>query len=297
MHVGARRFSIFRTEPLNRYERGFGLAGVIYVHRISDKRFTGMARRNFSRFRGLCGDETLKNVILVTNMWTRGPRDINEAREHELSTELFKPALDDGAQLIRHYDTTQSAYDIIRRIMKNHPAVSEIKQELADEDRDIVETPVGQTVSRELIGRAEKNLTELEKVKKEIRQALEEKDEEMKQELEEQARSLRDQTKKIEKELKEKIRKDLDEMAKGYAAEKARMEAKMDKMDQEATEREQAEAEHNRQLTELNRRLRDTANTSAADQAKLKEEMKRLEDRAVSTLYVQVPLYLATHNG
>ena len=92
---------------------------------------------------------------------------------------------------------------------------------------------------------------------------LEEKDEEMKQELEEQVRSLRDQTNKIEKELKEKIRKDLDEMAKGYATEKARMEAKMDKMDQEATEREQAKAEHNQQLTELDRRLRDTANTSA----------------------------------
>ena len=57
------------TETLDRNENGFKLAGVIYIYRISDNRFTGITRRNFEIFRGLCGDETLKNVILVINMW------------------------------------------------------------------------------------------------------------------------------------------------------------------------------------------------------------------------------------
>jgi hypothetical protein len=56
------------TESLDRYENGSKLAGVIYIYRISDNRFTGIAGRNFGIFRGFCGDETLKNVILVINM-------------------------------------------------------------------------------------------------------------------------------------------------------------------------------------------------------------------------------------
>ena len=93
------------------------------------------------------------------------------------------------------------------------------------------------------------------------------------------------------------IKGGLGEMASKYATDKAMMEAKMNEMDQEAKERERTEADHHRQLTELNYRLRDTANTSAADQAKLKEEVKRLQDRVVPTPYVRILLHLAIHNS
>ena len=326
-------------------------------------------------FRELCGDKTLKNVVLVTNMWTRDPHDINEARGTELSTKFFKPVLDKGAQLIRHHDTTQSTHDIIRKIFSNHklPVVMQIQRELVDEHKGIIDTSAGQAVNRELNEQAKRHRAELEKVEKGMMQALKEKDEETRQELEEHARTLREQMMKIEKnskgmaanyaaekermeakmrkieqeakkereraeaehkrqladldrrlrdadnasaadrmrleeikrhqaELKakddekvrrleeriEKIKKDSEGVASNYAAEKAKMEAMRNKMDQEAKERERAEAEYHRQLAELNRRLRDTANTSAADQAKLKEEIKRLQDRVVSTPYVQV---------
>ena len=73
-----------------RYENGSKLAGVIYIHRISDKRFTGMAGRNFKMFRELCGDSSLKNVILVTNMWGEVSEAVGETREQELTTNFFK---------------------------------------------------------------------------------------------------------------------------------------------------------------------------------------------------------------
>ena len=324
-------------------------------------------------FRELCGDKTLKNVVLVTNMWTRDPPDTNEARETELSTKFFKPVLDKGAQFIRHHDTAKSTHDIIRKIVANHPVVLQIQRELVDEHRGIIDTSAGQAVNRELNEQAKRHRAELEKVEKGMMQALKEKDEETRQELEDQARTLREQMMKIEKESKgmaanyaaekermeakmrkieqeakkereraeaehkrqladldrrlrdadnasaadrmrleeikrhqaelkakddekvrrleeriEKIKKDSEGVASNYAAEKAKMEAMRNKMDREAKERERAEAEYHRQLAELNRRLRDTANTSAADQAKLKEEIKRLQDRVVSTPYVQV---------
>ena len=73
-------------------------------------------------FRETCGDTGLKNVALVTNMWGEVSQDVGETRERELTTNSFKPDLDEGVQFARHRYTPQSAHDIIRRIMENQPA-------------------------------------------------------------------------------------------------------------------------------------------------------------------------------
>jgi len=105
-----------------RYEAGSKLAGVIYIHRISDKRFAGISAPNFKISRELCGDTSLKNVVLVTNMCGgRGSQDVGEAHERELTANFFKPVLDKGAQLTHHRYIPKSAHDI-QRIMENQPA-------------------------------------------------------------------------------------------------------------------------------------------------------------------------------
>ena len=256
----------------NSYEKGSKLAGVIYVHRISDKRFTGIAGRNFKMFRELCGDTTLKNVVIVTNMWGEVSRDVGNAREKELSSSFFTPALEKGAQMVRHHNTTKSAHDIIRVIMKNHPVVLQIQRELVDEHKNIVDTAAGEAVNQELNEQIRRHQAELKVVQGEMMQALKEKDEEVRQELEEETRKLQEQM--------EKIKQDSEGMASNYTAEKERMEAKMKKMEQEARrERQQAEAEYNRQLADLDRRLRDSANASASDRMRLEFEIRRLRDR------------------
>ena len=53
-------------------------------------------------FRKLCGESTLKNVVIVTNMWGKVEQDVGESREQELAGIYFKPALDKQAQLVRH---------------------------------------------------------------------------------------------------------------------------------------------------------------------------------------------------
>jgi hypothetical protein len=50
------------------------LSGLIYVHRISDVLMGGISSRNFRMFRKLCGDDTLKNVVIVTKKLVR-PRE------------------------------------------------------------------------------------------------------------------------------------------------------------------------------------------------------------------------------
>lgn len=45
------------------------LSGLIYLHRISDDRVGGVARRSLTMMRNLLGDDNLQNLVLVTNRW------------------------------------------------------------------------------------------------------------------------------------------------------------------------------------------------------------------------------------
>ncbi|KAF9647084.1 hypothetical protein BDM02DRAFT_3065838, partial [Thelephora ganbajun] len=150
------------------YKAGSKLAGVIYIHRISDLRFTGITGRNFRMFRELCGDSTLKNVILVTNMWGMVTKAAGEARERGLTTKFFKPVLDEGAQLVRHHNTVESAHDIIRRILKNHPITLQIQRELVDEGKGITDTSAGEVINKEINEQIRRHQAKLEAVQKEM---------------------------------------------------------------------------------------------------------------------------------
>ncbi|KAF6749527.1 P-loop containing nucleoside triphosphate hydrolase protein [Ephemerocybe angulata] len=72
---------------------GAVLGGVIYVHDISQDRFSGTARKNLEMFNHLCGDAALHKVMLVTSKWGRqGGRDFG-ARENELQAKHWRSML------------------------------------------------------------------------------------------------------------------------------------------------------------------------------------------------------------
>ena len=255
-----------------RYENGSKLAGVIYIHRISDKRFTGMAGRNFKMFRELCGDSSLKNVILVTNMWGEVSEVVGEAREEELITNFFKPALDKGAQLTRHHNTTQSAHDIIRRIMKNKPAPLKIQVELVDEHKDIIDTAAGEAINKELNELIRRHQVELKAVQEEMKKALKEKDEETRKEMEEERRKLQEQM--------NRMRMDSENMSSNYLREKKEMEAAMWQMQEDAREeRQRIEVANRQQMDELNRRLEESANATAAERELLQQRINQMQNQ------------------
>ena len=95
----------------------------------------GIARRNFSLFRKLCGDETLKSVVIVTNMWGEVSAEKGAAREHELASDpaLFQPVLVKGAQLARHDNTRASAQAVLGRLAAKAPLPLQIQRELVGE--------------------------------------------------------------------------------------------------------------------------------------------------------------------
>ncbi|CAG8631468.1 12800_t:CDS:2 [Acaulospora colombiana] len=76
----------------------------------------GIAVRNLRMFESLCGDDPLKSVVVVTNMWGLLPNlGIGEAREQELrqDPDFFARVLAGGANLMRHSETIQSSHAII----------------------------------------------------------------------------------------------------------------------------------------------------------------------------------------
>ena len=299
---------VFRVELLNRYEEGSQLAGVIYLYHISDDQSTGTTGRNFRVFHELCGDTTLMNVVLVTNMW------------------------DKGADMARHHDTIQSTHDVIRRILVKHPVAAQIQWEPADESKHrIVDATAGRAIDRELEEQTRQHRAELKGFREEV-QASREKGGEKKK-LDEKRRRLQ--------EWVGKFGKDPEGVAANYTAERERMEAwvievergargerqRVDawlvsldrrlqdainltaadraRSEQKVKERDRAEVEHKQQLANLTRHFRDETNASAAHRARLEQEMKKLGDRVATAvtmppypaLYVQAIFRLAIHGG
>jgi hypothetical protein len=153
------------------YENGKKLSGVIYIHRISDIRMGGISTRNFKLFRQLCGDSTLQNVVILTNMWSEVSLEIGEAREAELASQdmFFKPVLDKGALFARHENTRESAHAILQHIIQNHPMSLQIQRELVDEKKDISQTAAGAELNKELMLQMQKHRREMQALQEEMR--------------------------------------------------------------------------------------------------------------------------------
>ena len=186
-----------------RYSAGAKLAGVIYVHRISDDKFGGLAVKNFRMFRELCGEKTLKNVVLMTNMWGRVTPQQGAAREQQLKDEHFQAAIGKGAQICRHNNTPESARKILRKILENQPVVLKIQHELIDEGKDIGETGAGAELNRELRELAEKHRKEMKELEENMVKAMEAKDEESREELEGEKRRMIGRMEKLQKDSAE----------------------------------------------------------------------------------------------
>ncbi|KAF4596316.1 hypothetical protein EYR38_007693 [Pleurotus pulmonarius] len=232
------------------YQHGVKLSGVIYIHRISDFRMGGTSTRNFRMFRELCGDTTLRNVVIVTNMWGEVSLDVGEAREEELKTRdiFFKPVLDKGAQMKRHENTFNSACAIMRCIAFKAPLALRIQRELVDEKKDITETAAGAELGRELHEQAMRYKAEQRKLQEEMNEALRQRDEQAREELEQATAQLNQDMMRVQNESHR--------LAASYAEEKERFQRRMQDLEMMARQEiERQAAEHTRRMDEVNERL------------------------------------------
>jgi len=133
------------------YEKDIKLAGIIYLHRISDNRMGGTPHRNLRMFGELCGDKAVKKVVLVTTMWDKVQQETGARREKELFDNYWNKMIEHGALTTRFSNTAGSAWDIIKIILKQHEdEVLLLQEELVDLKRALNETQAGKTLYTDL---------------------------------------------------------------------------------------------------------------------------------------------------
>lgn len=100
---------------------------------------TADMERDLAVLRKLCGDEALKNVVIVTAMWPGAGPEIRDAYELELrKSDLWKAVQDGGATMVLHDGSLASAQTIVRRVIDNPPLTLHIQREFTKVCKDIM---------------------------------------------------------------------------------------------------------------------------------------------------------------
>ncbi|KAL4077630.1 hypothetical protein J3A83DRAFT_1637988 [Scleroderma citrinum] len=155
----------------NEYKRGKSqLTGLIYVHRISDTRVGRTSQRNLRMFRKLCGDESLKNVVIITTMWDMITLEDGLRHEQELMSNdnLFKPLLDKGAIMMRHDRTPKSATNVIDYLLGKDATTIQIVVEIVEQGKALQDTAAGTELHSEIRELMRKHREEVESMEAEM---------------------------------------------------------------------------------------------------------------------------------
>ncbi|KAJ6017100.1 P-loop containing nucleoside triphosphate hydrolase protein, partial [Penicillium sp. IBT 35674x] len=259
------------------------LNGIIYLHRITDRRMQGSAKKNFRMFKQLCGDEAAKNVILATTMWEEVVPTDGQKREAELivTPEFWGYMISKGSQAHRHMNTKESAMQLIDVFatakLENRRVALRIQNEMVQEQKDLNETAAGKEVQSEILKERKKWRKEFEETKREMEEALAAKDEESIQLLREEQLKLKAYMTKSEKNQKA-LKIGMEKMhAEKYAKlEKALRTQQADaqkKLEKQQKESEKAFERHRKQhAKELETYQHETLQQKQAMERKLEEQ-------------------------
>ena len=164
------------------------VAGIIYLHDITQKRMFGTTRKNLDMFRKLCGDEALKNVVIGTTKWDEVSLEVGKQHEQRLQDKYWKEMLQQGSVTMRVHADSTSAWEIINHILKNNRVeFLRIQEELLELQKIIPETDAGRTVRYTLeelreqllaeertanMGNGQLRQKELEEIRKRMRETV-----------------------------------------------------------------------------------------------------------------------------
>ena len=120
-------------------------------------------------FQSLCGNDALKNVVLVTTMWDEVDEEEGRNRETELSTTYWKSMIELGCHTSRFYNDTRSAWDIVSQFQDARCAVL-LQVELVDKHLKLPETSAGRILISFLIEFIKKMKKRLAQIQAKLRE-------------------------------------------------------------------------------------------------------------------------------
>ncbi|KAI6118077.1 hypothetical protein F5141DRAFT_600191 [Pisolithus sp. B1] len=139
------------------------LVGLIYMHRVNDIRVGRTSGQNLRMFYKLCGQDSLKNVVIVVTTQNEvTPEEWHREQELLSSDYLFKSLVDGGAIVRRHDGARGSASEIVNCLLCKEHATTQIVRELVHERKTVEETSAGVELQSELRASLQKHRRELE---------------------------------------------------------------------------------------------------------------------------------------
>lgn len=254
-------------ESTCRYSRGVKLAGVIYMHCVTEDQMGDSSRHNFHTFCKFCDDTSLRDVVIVTNKWSGEKPDDGDAREQESAHKdaFFTGAIDKGARMLSHDGSQASAHAILRHLISRQPTIPIVQGDSVDQRTDLVRTTAtGADAVRELTDQVEHHTKAFGELCQGIDAAALAEDEETREVLHEEAK---DSLEKIER-----LRHDLERMVTEFATENSRLEDE-NRQYKNAFSAQRMEAELRTRLLGEQRRARELAEAERGRaEAQLAEE-------------------------
>ncbi|KAH7081490.1 P-loop containing nucleoside triphosphate hydrolase protein [Paraphoma chrysanthemicola] len=132
------------------YELGVQLKGVIYIHRITDIRYSRSSVKTFEIFRKICGETALENVLLVTSRWHEVDGSTGADRERQLKEKFWAYMLGHGSSISRFHGDRPSAVSLVSQLLCRDTVVLQLQKELVDEGKQLDDTVAGSYVSNSL---------------------------------------------------------------------------------------------------------------------------------------------------
>ncbi|KAF2683653.1 P-loop containing nucleoside triphosphate hydrolase protein, partial [Lentithecium fluviatile CBS 122367] len=151
----------------SRFRAQFLFSGIVYMHRITDVRFTGSHRKQIQYLRKLCGTQTLRKVVFVTSFWDQVKGEVAEQREAELRDNFLAEEINNGAKMMRSDGSRESAISALATC-GGSKVVLQVQQELVEEKKPFYRTAIGVELQADIIQRRES----IQKVREELGKQL-----------------------------------------------------------------------------------------------------------------------------
>lgn len=256
------------------YQNNILLHGIIYLHRITDVRMQGSAKKNLVMFRRLCGQDALTKVVLVTTMWDKVSPAEGEARERELvdTPEFWGWMVSKGSSCHRHDNTEASARSIVGGLAahKAPPVATDLQRQLVDEHRSLDQTSAGRELQGEMLKEKAKWARERGEIEEQMKAAISQRD----REAEAMMREERDRYTKMIR----KVENDTGALKSSMKTLLADRDRRVERMEQQMREQQAAHEAELRKISE--RQMKADLERQRALEVKAEQEKARLQSKA-----------------
>jgi len=139
------------------YHRGLKLAGIIYLHRITDNKVSGSCKKIMKVIQDIVGDDAYPRVVLASTMWqdlAGDPPAYEIAVQHEAElkdTEYFWGAMCRGGSKVMRWDGSRdlalAMVDLLTSLQSKSGTIPLlIQREMVDSKLELSKTKAGQTM-------------------------------------------------------------------------------------------------------------------------------------------------------